>query len=93
MEIIGTAGALHVNCSHHQALRKYTADGVSYPDVFVTYPLYEEIKGLGVESIHHFADCVINDREPMVGAKEGLDNVRILSAALESVESGQPVTL
>lgn len=92
MEIVGTDGALHVNCSHHQALRKYT-DQPSYPDVFVTYPLYDEIKGLGVESIHHFADCVINDRQPRIGLKAGLENTRIVCAALQSAETGQPVTL
>lgn len=92
MEVIGTDGAMHIDCSHHQSLRKYT-DTVSYPDVFVTYPLHDEIKGLGVASIHHFADCVINDKRPVIGLQEGLANTRIICAALESAETGQPVTL
>ena len=40
-----------------------------------------------------FHDCIVNDRQPLVGAFEGANAVRMVFAAFESVRSGQPIKL
>ena len=49
--------------------------------------------GFGIESIKHFVDCVINDREPMVSGEDGLATTKIISAIIESSRNGEPVGL
>jgi predicted dehydrogenase len=39
----------------------------------------------------YFSDCVLNDRDPEPSGEEGLADVRIIEAMLESISSGRPV--
>jgi predicted dehydrogenase len=39
------------------------------------------------------ADCIIDDREPKTGGEEGLQDVRIIEAILESARTGRTVPL
>ena len=41
----------------------------------------------------YFSDCVLNDRDPEPSGEEGLADVQIIEAMLESVASGRPVRL
>jgi glucose-fructose oxidoreductase len=41
----------------------------------------------------YFSDCVIKDREPEPSGEEGLADVQIIEAMLESISSGQPVSV
>ena len=49
--------------------------------------------GFAAESIRHFFDCLIEDKKPVVGGKDGLAVTRIIQAAEESAASGQAVEL
>ena len=55
--------------------------------------IYGEQKGFAVESIRHFIDCVLHDREPRVTGEDGLTVTKIIQAVEESVRSGVPVEL
>jgi len=92
MQIVGGKGTLQLDPSHHRAIEKYT-DKLSYPDVLIMPAVFGQLKGFAVESIKHFADCVIHDQAPMVTGKDGLINTAIICAALRSAETGQPVAL
>ncbi|HEY7640551.1 MAG TPA: Gfo/Idh/MocA family oxidoreductase [Steroidobacteraceae bacterium] len=39
----------------------------------------------------HFSDCVLNDRDPEPSGEEGLADVQIIEALLQSIDSGKPV--
>jgi glucose-fructose oxidoreductase len=39
----------------------------------------------------YFSDCVLNDREPEPSGEEGLADVRIIEAMLQSISNGRPV--
>jgi predicted dehydrogenase len=39
----------------------------------------------------YFSDCVLNDREPEPSGEEGLADVQIIEAMLQSISSGRPV--
>jgi predicted dehydrogenase len=93
-QIIGSEGAVYMDMSSHRTIQKYTKDDVSYPDVlgsFSTVP--GRPMGFTIESIRHFVDCVINDKEPMVTGEDGLAATRIVSAIRESSRKGEPVKI
>ena len=43
--------------------------------------------------INHFIECVTHNRAPLTDGMEGLQVMRILNAAIQSIESKQPITL
>jgi predicted dehydrogenase len=66
---------------------------VSYRSGDVYSPQIERIEALAVE-VEHFADCIEKSETPLTDGKSGLDVVRILAAATESMaKQGSPVEL
>lgn len=60
-------------------------------DMYV--PKLENQEALAVEA-QHFADCVLKGEEPLTGGKAGLEVVKILTAANESLkQKGAPVNM
>lgn len=92
-ECVGSKGAIYIDGSHHRALEEYTEDGAGYPDVFVMPVIHGRQQGFAAESIRHFIDCVIHDREPMVTGRDGLEVTKVICAVEESVRTNQPVDL
>ena len=43
--------------------------------------------------LDHMADCVVNNRQPYTPGEEGLQDMRIIEAVLESARNGRRVTL
>ena len=43
--------------------------------------------------IDEFIQCILADREPMIGMKEGLQAARVAIKGYESVKLGQPVAI
>jgi predicted dehydrogenase len=41
----------------------------------------------------HFAECVLNDREPLTPGEEGLKDLRIMMAIYEAARTGRTVRL
>jgi predicted dehydrogenase len=91
MEVVGSEGTAFVDASSHRMLQTYTPEGPSYPDVAVVTDIHGQPNGFGVQSIRHFADCVIEGREPVVTPADGLQNTRVLVAIHESARTGEPV--
>ena len=91
LEMVGTEGTCFADCSSHRMLQTFTPEGASYPDVAVRTEVQGEQGGFGINSIRHFADCVIEDVEPAVSPWDGLENTRVLVAIHESAQSRQPV--
>lgn len=56
-------------------------------------PKLDDQEALGVETAH-FVDCIANSKRPMTGGREGLEVVKVLVAAQESLKNrGLPVGL
>jgi predicted dehydrogenase len=53
------------------------------------YPIVDQF---GAE-MQYFSDCILNDREPEPDGSEGLADVRIVRAIIQSARSGKPVKL
>lgn len=92
-QVIGSEGAMYIDLSSNGINQKYTKEGASYPDVLVYPTIHGRPMGFAIESIRHFVDCVINDKEPMATGADGLAATRIISAIQESSIKGQPVRI
>ena len=88
-EFVGSKGTVKVDISHHRMIEKYSLEGASMPDVGEQYNLNGESKGQ--VSIQHFIDCIINDKMPLVGAEDGLEAVKVVTALEKSAQSRQPL--
>jgi predicted dehydrogenase len=92
-QVIGSKGSIYADLSHHRALEKYTEEKTEYPDVFVLTEIYGKLMGFAFQSIRHFIDCVMDDREPISSGKDGLEVTKIICAMEESILSGGPVQI
>lgn len=92
-EIVGSEGALYVDGSSHRVLERYTQDKGWYPDVLVMPEIRGKQMGFAAESIRHFIDCVVQDKEPSVTGEDGLKVTQLIEAVERSAASGVKVTL
>ena len=92
-EFIGSKGSIYVNASHHRMIEKYTPSGAGFPDVAGIVVTNGKPEGFCISSIEHFIDCVVNDKEPIVGAEDGMEATRVVLAMEESARTGNPVNL
>ena len=93
VEMIGSEGTALAEVTSHGMLKAFTPEGMSYPDMAVVTDVHGKPNGFGVQSIRHFADCVIEEKEPLLSPMDGLENTRVLVAIHESAESGRPVDI
>lgn len=92
-EVIGSKGALYLDTSHNRTLEKYTETDAAYPDFLVMPTICGVQEGFAAESIRHFIDCVVHDREPRVTGQDGLEVTKVIQAIEESVRAGHPVEM
>lgn len=84
MQVIlnGTEAGTHMLLAGQQySLSTETEYMTPEPSLYATYPT----------EAAHFIDCIINDETPIAGWQEGLDTLKLLLAAEESIAAGQPV--
>lgn len=87
--VVGTKGDLRMDSSYTYAgdlKQQITVDGEKQEQ---SYPAGDQF---GAE-IQYFSDCVLNNKEPEPCGREGLADVRIVRAILESAQTGKPVKL
>jgi len=93
LNLLGSEGGVRADCTHNRTVEKYTGAEATYPTTLIHTDIHGKPGGFAIESIRHFADCIIEGREPMVGLEDGLAVTRFLLAAERSAETGQPVRL
>jgi predicted dehydrogenase len=90
VEIAGEKGTFYFD-GGPCALRVFTPQEAVNPDTAVCPTVHGKGVGFGIESINHFIDSVVHDREPLVGVQDGCQVTRVLLAMDESARSGRPV--
>jgi len=88
-ELVGTKGSLRMGPAFEYAGElemKVTIGGRSRTTRFGKRDQF-------APELLHFSDCVLRRREPEPSGREGLADVRIVEALLESAERGRPVRL
>lgn len=92
-QLIGTKGRLDMDPLTSGILQVTGSQGYRYQDVIGGPVVFGKQQGFVVESIKHFAECVIAGKQVFVPGEQGLENTRILCAIEESVRTKQPVTI
>jgi len=92
-EVMGTRGTVYIDTSSSPTLQVQLADQIRYPDTMGMPVVHDKQLGFMVESIRHFADCVIENRTPLVPGEVGLEVTRTARAIEQSAESGHPVVI
>jgi predicted dehydrogenase len=88
-EVIGTKGVLKLDPAYEMVgdiKSELTVDGVT------TKAKFNKRDQFGPELLY-FSECVLNAKEPEPGGLEGLADVRIINALIESQRSGRPVRI
>jgi len=91
MEIIGTDGAIYINCGE-AGLEIHDAAGNRRPDTFYWPHVFGQRFGILRGELRYFADCVAQGQKPdRITPAESRDAVALLAAAEESSHTGKVV--
>lgn len=102
VEFVGSEGTAFVDCSSHRMLQLYSSHellpvssspGAMYGDVIGRMNIQGRARGFAVDSILHFADCVVKGKRPLVSPEDGVNNTAVLVAIHRSAQTGQPVAV
>jgi len=88
-EVVGTKGVLKMDPAYEMAAdlkAELTVEGRTTTRVFKKRDQF-------APELVYFSDCVLLDREPEPSGEEGLADVRVMNALLESAQSGRPVSV
>lgn len=93
-ELTFTKGCVYIDPIQHGALKKFTDGQGEYPNI-IGGPLMVHGRRIGFvnESIAHFVDCVVQDKEPVATGRDGLAVTKILCAVEESARKNKPVAV
>ena len=93
MEIIGTEGALYINCGQ-AGLEIHAADGLSMPDTMYWPSVFGERFGVLRTELRYFANCIEQGEPPdRITPEQSRDVVNLIAAAAQSSASGNVVSL
>jgi myo-inositol 2-dehydrogenase/D-chiro-inositol 1-dehydrogenase/scyllo-inositol 2-dehydrogenase (NAD+) len=88
-EVLGTKGCVYIGRLQDQAVVTCAEGQGSYPVVKSWRQLFEPAY---LEEDAAFADCVLRDKEPAVGGRDGLMAVRVVNAGNRSILEKRIVT-
>jgi UDP-N-acetylglucosamine 3-dehydrogenase len=93
MEVIGTEGALYINCGE-AGLEIHGPGGPRLPDTMYWPKMFGGRFGILRQELRYFADCVRDGRRPEhITPEESRTAVRLVTAATESSQTGKVVPL
>ena len=82
MDLIGSKGSLNLD-QMRQGIEIYTQSGAKFPSVSSGH----------VDEDRTFVDCILDNKNVPATGKDGLIALRMVLAAMKSIETGQPVNL
>jgi glucose-fructose oxidoreductase len=88
-EVVGTKGVLKMDPAYEMAEALKSEVIVDGPVQKKTFPKSDQF----ASELVYFSDCIINNKEPEPSGQEGLADVRVIRALLESAETNRPVSL
>ena len=93
LEVVGTDGTAHI-AEPNDASWIWTGEATSSPDLYLAPELHGRIVGAMEQELTHFADCVIEHRNPEHGTLQDARNaLRVGLAIVESARTKQAVHL
>jgi glucose-fructose oxidoreductase len=88
-EVVGTKGVLKMDPAYEMAEALKSEIIVDGRVQKKTFPKSDQF----APELVYFSDCIINNKEPEPSGQEGLADVRVIRALLESAETNRPVSL
>ena len=88
VEIIGSEGTLQIGYLRNRRYLLMKSSGVSYDVVPSWQKRFEEAF---VNEMKHFVDCIINNKEPLVGGIDAKEALKVALAATKSCKEGMPI--
>ena len=93
MEVIGTEGALYVNCGE-AGLEIHSSGGIRLPDTMYWPKMFGGRFGILRQELRYFADCVRNGSPPShITPEQSRAVVELMAAATESSQTGKVIRL
>jgi len=94
LEIVGTAGFIHIN-PFEVGLSIHQAGEASYPDSTYMFDplLHGRVIGVYEAETAHFLECVTTRQEPIITPQEALEAVRVAAAIERSLAEGKDILL
>ena len=93
MEVIGTEGALYINCGE-AGLTIHDAHGGHMPDTMYWPQVFGERFGVLQAELRYFGDCVLAGQAPeRITPEESREAVRVMAAAEQSARTGKLIPL
>jgi UDP-N-acetylglucosamine 3-dehydrogenase len=93
MEVIGTEGALYVNCGQ-AGLEIHAADGLSMPDTMYWPSVFGQRFGILRAELEYFADCIARGEAPdRITPEQSREVVNLIVAAAQSSRTGEVVRM
>ena len=95
LQIIGSDGALMYN-NRTRSVEFFNSKGgqkIDFTGPHTADEVSGKITGAFTESVHHFISCILEKREPETSPRNTLDVTLAQAAIIESIETGQPVTI
>jgi predicted dehydrogenase len=89
VELVGTRGTLAVDATHQ--LLQVAGRAFQYPFTTGSLDVHGETAGFFHLPIHHFVDCLLDDRPFACTGEDGLASTRIIEAMERSIKTGKPV--
>jgi UDP-N-acetylglucosamine 3-dehydrogenase len=90
-DAVGSAGAVYVNGVGDDV--SIVHERLEHPPLFYASELFGERVGILRDELNHFVRCVLHDREPIVGGRDGKAAVEVAYAIQQSYESGLRIQL
>ncbi|NMA95841.1 MAG: Gfo/Idh/MocA family oxidoreductase [Clostridiales bacterium] len=100
IDFYGTKGRIQIDLTMSSPVKCFSIPGVEYSvekaEITTGWsrPAVDEKYNLGyVDEIRHFMECIIEDKEAMVGLRgiDGLETLRVINLAYESAREGKRI--
>ena len=91
-DILGTKGCIYIE-NVNKSIAVCTEERCYHPDVSYWPVLRDQAVGDLRESMTHFLTCLVEDKEPIVGAEEGRLALQLVLAIQESCRTGKVVEI
>ncbi|MHC4592957.1 MAG: Gfo/Idh/MocA family protein [Planctomycetota bacterium] len=92
LEVVGEKATFYFDPMPERLL-KLTADEISTVDTYGGLEVHGRAVGFAVQSVQHFADCLLTGQQPLVGYDDGREATRVVLAIEQSANEGRPVEL
>ncbi len=88
-EVVGTKGVVKMDPAYEMVETLKVEMTVGKETAKRSFPKRDQF----APELMYFSDCILNDREPEPSGHEGMADVRIIEAILESAEGNRPVAV